>query len=155
MKIFIKNLSFSSFSSVKKNEDYVPPVAFVKSIFLCLLIFGSIQNFLRSYYKLKSNIKKWNFGIGVLQTFGTTWKVSKIFLNITPPYQPAQLKTKKAFALKTKKYLPIRQALQNWTQIQPTVGETICDCFNVNIYVFFYEQQKKNEHIPDFRLKWL
>ena len=40
---------------------------------------GSSQTWLRPSATLKSNISKWNWGIGVLQQLGTTWPVSIIF----------------------------------------------------------------------------
>ena len=40
---------------------------------------GKRQNFLKPFDKLLSNIRIYDFGIGVLQQFSTTWKVLKHF----------------------------------------------------------------------------
>ena len=43
---------------------------------LLLILKVNSQHFLRPCAKLKSDIKKLNFRIGVLKQFGTTWQVS-------------------------------------------------------------------------------
>ena len=81
-------LSFSLFLALK-NERFPPHASNVKILMLLILGYNT-QYFLRPCAKLKGNIKRWNFGIGVLKQFGTTWQESIFVLfKITPPYNTA------------------------------------------------------------------
>ena len=58
---------FSNIYSILKSKNTFPPVAGFKNVKNI-----SSQHFWRSGNNLKSNIIMWNFGIMVLQQFGTT-----------------------------------------------------------------------------------
>ena len=86
-------LSVSLFLAVKKSKNTFPSVADPK---ICFAVFRVTVNIFGGppCDKLISNIMMRHFGIGVLQQFGTTWKVSTlIFVKLLHPIS-AQGRTK-------------------------------------------------------------
>ena len=78
-------LVYLDFQLLKKLKLTFPHCAGFKKVFLFGVDFRVTVNFLRPCGKLKSNIEKLYFGIGVLKQFGTTWQVSNFFSKLHPP----------------------------------------------------------------------
>ena len=77
-------LSFSSVLALTKIKEYITPCHRIKTVLknICFAEFRVTDHFLRPCNKLKSNIKKFNFGIGFLKQLWHNMESVNIFFSL-------------------------------------------------------------------------